>query len=108
MFADLVELDPVLAGMNVKREITRQVEIEAKYEGYLKRQERQIERYREAEDRLIPVDFDYASLPLRFEAREKLMRIRPRSLGQASRISGVNPADISVLMVYLHRARQTS
>jgi tRNA uridine 5-carboxymethylaminomethyl modification enzyme len=108
VFAGLVKLDPGLAGMNVKREIARQVEIEAKYEGYLKRQERQIERYHEAEDRLIPDDFDYASLPLRFEACEKLMRIRPRSLGQASRISGVNPADISVLMVYLHRARQTS
>ncbi len=107
-FADLETLDPGLAGMKVSREIARQVEIEAKYEGYLKRQERQIEKYREAEGRLIPVDFDYGPLPLRFEAREKLMKIRPRSLGQASRISGVNPADISVLMVYLHRARQTS
>ena len=108
VFSDLERLDPALAQMNVSREVARQVEIEAKYEGYLKRQEKQIKRYREAENRLIPGDFDYASLPLRFEAREKLMRIRPRSLGQASRISGVNPADISVLMVYLHRAQQTS
>jgi tRNA uridine 5-carboxymethylaminomethyl modification enzyme len=107
-FADLEKLDSGLAGMKIGRDAARQVEIEAKYEGYLNRQERQIEKYREAEGRLIPGDFDYEALPLRFEAREKLMKIRPRSLGQASRISGVNPADISVLMVYLHRAVQSS
>jgi tRNA uridine 5-carboxymethylaminomethyl modification enzyme len=102
---DVLAVHPRLNTVEVSEEVARQVEIEVKYEGYLSRQQRQIEKYREAEGRLIPWNLDYEELPLRFEAREKLSRIRPRSLGQASRISGVSPADISVLMVYLHRAQ---
>ncbi len=106
-FSDIKVLSDTLAEMTIPEEVAQQVEIEAKYEGYLRRQQRHVERYREAQSRLIPEDFDYAAVPsLRFEAREKLMRVRPRSLGQASRISGVNPPDISVLMVHLHRKQQ--
>jgi tRNA uridine 5-carboxymethylaminomethyl modification enzyme len=107
-FQSVRQLDTGLHRMLVPHDVARQVEIEVKYEGYLKRQERQVERYREARGFAVPEDFDYEAVPsLRFEAREKLMRIRPRSLGQAARISGVTRADISVLMVYLHRAAKT-
>jgi tRNA uridine 5-carboxymethylaminomethyl modification enzyme len=105
--ADLVELDGELRAMDIPPDVAAQVEIEVKYEGYLRRQERQIEKYREASGRLIPEDLDYSGVPsLRFEAREKLIKVRPCSLGQASRISGVNPADISVLMVHLYKTGQ--
>ncbi|MCM1101060.1 MAG: tRNA uridine-5-carboxymethylaminomethyl(34) synthesis enzyme MnmG [Acetatifactor muris] len=82
-----------------------QVEIEIKYEGYILRQKRQVEQYRKMENRKIPSDLDYDDVPsLRREARQKLKEFRPISVGQASRISGVSPADISVLLVYLeHR-----
>ena len=73
-----------------------------KYEGYLKQNLDMIERAKRLEDKALPPDLDYASiLGLRLEAREKLDRIKPLNLGQAGRISGVNPADISVLMVWL-------
>lgn len=106
-FADVAALEPALREMDIPRAVAAQVEIEAKYAGYLQRQMRQIERCREAESQLIPDEFDYSAVPLRYEAREKLSRICPRSLGQASRISGVSPADISVLMVYLHKKKLT-
>ena len=86
------------------------VRIEAKYGGYIVRQQREIERFRRMESRRIPADFNYAAIPhLRNEAKEKFSAIAPRSLGQAQRISGINPADISVVMLYLdgrlrHRA----
>jgi tRNA uridine 5-carboxymethylaminomethyl modification enzyme len=93
---------PALAALGVSPEAVRQVEIEAKYAGYLARQERQIARARQMEDRPIPDDVDYDRVPhLRNEAREKLARVRPRSLGQAGRIAGIGPADQAVLMVYL-------
>jgi len=84
------------------------VRIEAKYGGYILRQQREIERFRRMESLRIPADFNYAAIPhLRHEAREKLSAITPRSLGQAQRISGINPADISVVMLYLDgRLRQ--
>jgi tRNA uridine 5-carboxymethylaminomethyl modification enzyme len=98
----LVRDVPDLAALDVPPEAARQVEIEAKYAGYLARQERQIERARRMEDRPIPGDLDYDRVPhLRNEAREKLARVRPRSLGQAGRIAGIGPADQAVLMVYL-------
>jgi tRNA uridine 5-carboxymethylaminomethyl modification enzyme len=76
-----------------------------KYEGYLKRQTRQIEELRRMENVPLPPDIDYNALPgLRIEARQKLSRIRPLNLGQASRISGVSPADIAALMIYLGKA----
>ncbi len=85
-------------------EVTQQVEIRVKYEGYLRRQEKQIEEFARVEARLLPPDIDYASIEgLRLEARQKLAEIRPLSVGQAGRISGVSPADLAVLLIYLER-----
>lgn len=85
--------------------VTEQAEIEIKYEGYIVRQKRQIEQYKKMEKKLIPQNIDYDDIPsLRIEARQKLKLFQPVSIGQASRISGVSPADVSVLLVYLeHR-----
>jgi len=89
---------------DLPREVTRQVEIRVKYEGYLRRQEKQIEDFAREEARLLPPDTDYnAIVGLRLEARQKLSEIRPRSIGQASRISGVSPADVAVLLIWLER-----
>ena len=83
-------------------DVKEQVNINIKYEGYIKRQMRQVEQFRKLESRRIPEDIDYDEIPsLRTEARQKLKEIRPLSIGQASRISGVSPADISVMLVYL-------
>ena len=80
--------------------IREQVEIQIKYEGYIRRQMRDVEQFRKLENRLLPPDIDYESIDsLRLEARQKLQKVRPRSFGQASRISGVNPADITALMI---------
>ena len=80
--------------------------MELKYEGYLKKQEQAVKEQRRLESRALPPDIDYDSITaLRLEARQKLNRIRPLNLGQASRISGVSPADIAVLIVWLSRAR---
>lgn len=82
--------------------VIEQVEIEIKYEGYIVRQQRQVEQYKKMEKKKIPENMDYDKVPsLRLEARQKLKEFRPVSVGQASRISGVSPADISVLLVYL-------
>ncbi len=79
-----------------------QVVLEAKYSGYLARQAAQVERFQRLESRPIPPHFDYAAVPqLRSEAREKLGRIRPGSIGQAGRVSGITPADLAVLLIYL-------
>ncbi|MDO4304698.1 MAG: tRNA uridine-5-carboxymethylaminomethyl(34) synthesis enzyme MnmG [Bacillota bacterium] len=85
-------------------DVIEQVEIEIKYEGYIERQLRQIEQFKKMERKLIPDDIDYDDVPsLRLEARQKLKNFHPISVGQASRISGVSPADISVLLVYLEQ-----
>ena len=82
--------------------VREQVEVEIKYEGYIRRQQADIDEMRRLENRLLPEDVDYTNIVgLRKEAQEKLGRIRPRSIGQASRISGVSPADVSVLIVWL-------
>lgn len=84
--------------------VIEQVEIEIKYEGYIVRQKRQVEQYRKMEKKLIPQEIDYDDVSsLRLEARQKLKMFRPASIGQASRISGVSPADISVLLVYMEK-----
>jgi len=84
------------------REVLEQVEIEVKYEGYIKRQHDQVAKFEQYEEMIIPESFDYSQLTsLSAEGKEKLMKVRPHSIGQASRISGVTPADISVLMVYM-------
>ncbi|HJA13356.1 MAG TPA: tRNA uridine-5-carboxymethylaminomethyl(34) synthesis enzyme MnmG [Candidatus Mediterraneibacter merdipullorum] len=84
-------------------DVAEQVNINIKYDGYIRRQMRQVEQFKKMENRKIPQDIDYDAIPsLRIEARQKLKEIRPASIGQASRISGVSPADISVLLVYLN------
>ncbi len=86
--------------------VSEQVSISIKYEGYIKRQMMQIEQFKKLEEKKLPPDLDYNSIKgLRIEARQKLDRIRPVSIGQASRISGVSPADISVLLIYLEQMR---
>ncbi len=102
----------VLAEIDTERpqlstEIVEQVEIELKYAGYIERQQRQVEQFKKTEQRKIPENLDYDEVPsLRIEARQKLKQIRPENIGQASRISGVSPADISVLLVYLKQNRE--
>ncbi len=89
---------------NLSADICRQVEISIKYAGYIARQSRQLEEMRRLEHRLLPDDLDYLVLDgLRLEARQKLQQMRPHSLGQASRISGVSPADVAALMIFLER-----
>ena len=99
----LAPLDPDRAPLPA--DVTEQVEINIKYRGYIERQMRQVERFKKSEDQLIPEDLDYADVyGLRLEARQKLSAVRPRSVGQASRIAGVTPADISVLLIHLSAA----
>ena len=86
--------------------IREQVEIRVKYDGYIKRQLRDVEQFRKMEGRALPQDIDYDAVPsLRIEARQKLGRIRPVNVGQASRISGVSPADLTALMIYLETGK---
>jgi len=88
-------------------EALQAVQVEVKYGGYIERQQRQVERFRQMESRPIPPGFRFSAIPeLRAEARERLTAVGPRSIGQASRISGINPADITVLMVYLDCRRR--
>jgi len=96
--------DIALSNTIVSDAIISKVEIAIKYAGYIARQENEVTKFRNLEDKQIPHGFDYAEVPsLRTEARQKLMKIRPATLGQASRISGVSPADIAILMVWLKR-----
>jgi len=93
---------------NLSDEVIQQVEISLKYAGYIDRQETEVQRFRGMEEKRIPSWVDYNSIPsLRTEARQKLNTIRPETLGQASRISGVSPADISLVMIWIKRGRQT-
>jgi len=106
----VAELDPTVNGLATDPLVREQVEIEVKYEGYLRRQQQQIEKFRQWEEKRIPAWIDYGKIPeLRHEAKEKFSAVQPASLGQASRISGISPADISILMVYIEgRRRQGS
>ena len=89
------------------KDIAEQVEITVKYEGYIRRQRAEVEEFARLESRLLPEDLDYSGIEgLRLEAREKLAAIRPRSLGQAGRISGVSPADLAALMIYLEKEKR--
>jgi len=100
----LKEIDTTRPELN--RNILEQIEIEIKYEGYIKRQLIIIEQVRKLEKKILPDDIDYAKIDgLSLEAREKLNKVRPGNIGQASRISGVSPADISVLVIYLASLR---
>ena len=101
-YADIAPFDA--ARPELPLAVTEEVEIQVKYAGYLARQEKQVEEFKKEESRLLPVDMDYESIGgLRLEARQKLSEIRPMSIGQASRISGVSPADIAVLLIYLEQ-----
>jgi len=83
-------------------EVIEQVVLEAKYSGYIDRQAAQVEKFQRLESKAIPGQFDYAAVPqLRAEAKEKLSRIRPGNIGQASRVSGITPADLAILLFYL-------
>ena len=96
---------------NLSKEVREEVNIYIKYEGYLSRQEKQVKQFKKLEQKLIPTDIDYDDVSsLRIEARQKLTKLRPANIGQASRISGVSPADISVLLVYLetYKSKNTS
>ena len=96
------------AGEEVSDEVKEQCVIMSKYEGYIDKQLKQIEQFKKLENRKLPEDINYSSIDgLRLEARQKLDAIKPVSIGQASRISGVSPADISVLLIYLEQMRKT-
>ncbi|MBQ8683796.1 MAG: tRNA uridine-5-carboxymethylaminomethyl(34) synthesis enzyme MnmG [Clostridia bacterium] len=103
-YADLASVDP--ARPMLEPLVAEQLEVEIKYEGYIRREQAQIEEMRRLEGRLLAADTPYESIHgLRKEAQEKLARVRPRSIGQASRISGVSPADVSVLIVWSSQQR---
>ena len=101
-YDDIAPFDPERPELPLS--VTEEVQIQLKYAGYLARQEKQVEIFRKEESRLLPEDMDYESIAgLRLEAKEKLMQIRPMSIGQAGRISGVSPADIAVLLIWLEQ-----
>jgi tRNA uridine 5-carboxymethylaminomethyl modification enzyme len=107
-WSQLCEMAPALRSLPISDDALEQVVLEAKYSGYIERQATQVERFQRLECKPIPGSFDYQAIPqLRMEAKEKLSRIRPSNLGQASRISGIHPADLAVLLVYLDSPGKT-
>jgi tRNA uridine 5-carboxymethylaminomethyl modification enzyme len=103
-WCDIVRMKP--APMAAGDDTIEQVVIETKYSGYIDRQAAQVEKFRRHESKRLPEHVDYNQIPhLRFEAREKLGRVRPSSLGQAARIGGINPADLAIVMMHLERAK---
>ena len=101
-YDELAPFDPTRP--DLPADVAEQVEISVKYEGYIQRQQKQVEDFRKMERHKLPTDLDYSAIQgLRLEAREKLAAIRPLDLGQASRISGVSPADVTALMIWLER-----
>lgn len=103
-YKDLTEFDTERP--DIPDDVAEQAEIAIKYEGYIKKQLNQVEQMRKMEQKMLSEDIDYSAITgLRLEAREKLQRVRPLNIGQASRISGVSPADISVLLIYLESGK---
>lgn len=103
-YEDLKEIDEQRE--ELPKEVAEEVEIEVKYKGYIKLQQQQVEKFKKLERKLLPQEIDYSEIKgLRLEARQKLNKIKPNSVGQASRISGVSPADISVLLIYLEQQK---
>ena len=101
---DLCEVCDELRDLPIGKLARRQVEIETKYAGYIRRQSSAIDRQKKVESLKIPESFDFRAIPqLRMEARDRLSIVRPVNLGQAGRVSGITPADIAVLMMYLGR-----
>jgi tRNA uridine 5-carboxymethylaminomethyl modification enzyme len=106
-YDDLAPFDPDRPDLPAP--VREQVEIRLKYAGYIEKQQRQVAEFQKAESRLLPTDIDYNAIGgLRIEARQKLDAIRPVSLGQAGRISGVSPADLAVLMIWLEQRERTT
>ena len=103
-YKKLIEIDENRP--NLPEDVTAEVEIQVKYDGYIKLQEDQVKKFKTLEEKLLPKNIEYNTIKgLRLEARQKLDKIRPNSIGQASRISGVSPADISVLLIYLEQVK---
>ena len=103
-WGELVEIDESLRELSGDESAVDEVTTAAKYGGYIARQAEQVERFRRLEDKPLPPDLDYGRIgQLRAEARERLERVRPRSLGQAGRISGISPADVATLLIHLRR-----
>ena len=101
-YQDIAPFDPDRPQLPLA--VTEEVQIQIKYAGYLARQEKQVAEFKKEEARLLPPDMDYEAIGgLRLEAKQKLSEIRPVSIGQAGRISGVSPADIAVLLIYLEQ-----
>lgn len=99
-------VEEIIGSSDLPRDVKEQVEIQIKYEGYIKKANEQVERMRKMEDKKIPENIDYDAITgLASEAKEKLKKIQPISIGQASRISGVNPSDISILLVYIEQGK---
>ena len=104
-YQDLAQIDEQMPELPI--EVAEEVEIQVKYEGYIKLQESQVEKFKKLEQKKLPQDIDYEQIKgLRLEARQKLNKIKPESVGQASRISGVSPADISVLLIFLEQNKR--
>ena len=104
-YENLAEIDE--NRIDLPKDVQQEVEIQIKYEGYIKLQEEQVEKFRKLEQKILPNNIDYDKIKgLRLEARQKLNKIKPNSVGQASRISGVSPADISVLLIYLEQIKK--
>ena len=102
----LVERLPELA--EATSEVARQVTFDVKYEGYVARQDIEVQRQRRLAEKVIPASFNFSDLPqLRAEAREKLTKVRPTNLAQAGRISGITPADIALLSIWLEKGRRS-
>jgi tRNA uridine 5-carboxymethylaminomethyl modification enzyme len=98
----IADMDPDRPSLS--RRVREEAEIRIKYEGYVERQERQVAQFKKMENRRLPEDLDYETVPnLRIEARQKLQKVKPASIGQASRIGGVSPADLSVLLLWLRK-----
>ena len=101
----LAEIDPERPALPA--DVREQVNIQIKYAGYIDQQLKQVEQFKKLEGRLLPMDLDYETIQgLRLEARQKLNLVRPQNLGQASRITGVSPADISVLLIYMEQMKR--
>ena len=106
-YKSLAEIDKKRPELD--RQVTEEVEIMVKYDGYIEMQKRQVEGFKKLEKKLLPEDLDYNTIKgIRLEARQKLNKYKPYSIGQASRISGVSPADISVLLIYLEQAKRNN
>ena len=106
-YEDLKEIDEDRPGLS--EQVKEEVEIQIKYEGYIKLQNAQVEKAKKLENKLLPDDINYEAIGgIRLEARQKLSKLRPRSVGQASRISGVSPADISVILIYLEQLKRNN